>query len=116
MKLCKICNQVKPFDATQKYGSKRSGFMGNICWDCVKARARLAVGVLTQEDLDFDAKHQAIKQQQTSRLKQAKYQASVAHIEAQHQAREAKYVAWVAEQRVKNQRKLAKQLKTNSPD
>lgn len=34
MRLCKECNQLKPYEPTQRRQSKASGFMGNICWNC----------------------------------------------------------------------------------
>lgn len=34
MKLCKTCGELKPYDATQKKGTKASGFNGLVCWTC----------------------------------------------------------------------------------
>ncbi len=44
MKACKICGLSKPYDRSQKYCSKASGFYGLICWAC---------------HLNADAKHNA---------------------------------------------------------
>ena len=39
MKVCAYCGLEKPFDKTQKYQSKASGFYGAACWGCHLSRA-----------------------------------------------------------------------------
>lgn len=34
MKLCKECNELKPYDPHAKRQSKAQGFVGLVCWDC----------------------------------------------------------------------------------
>jgi hypothetical protein len=34
MKVCSICKELRPYDATQERRSKASGFFGAKCWTC----------------------------------------------------------------------------------
>lgn len=41
MRLCTCCGEQKPYDPTQKYNSKSSGFYGQCCWACYLAKNAL---------------------------------------------------------------------------
>jgi len=43
MKLCKECDEYKPYDPTQGRQTKASGFAGKVCWDCfvIAQRAKM---------------------------------------------------------------------------
>jgi hypothetical protein len=49
MRLCKVCNQEKPFDATQ-VKAKASGFMGKVCYDCFTITQRARAQGLNPKD------------------------------------------------------------------
>jgi len=59
MKLCKICNQEKPYDATSNKDSKASGFYGASCWTCYLATNAKAANTKRRSTPEGQAKANA---------------------------------------------------------
>lgn len=105
MKLCKVCNQLKPYDPTAKRQSKAQGFVGHVCWDCVVKAQRMK---MQERSGSQNPKLQALKAQRhqlSIQMRALQRAEAFARIEARGAAEELAYLAYQARAQAKLARK-----------
>lgn len=129
MKLCKICNQEKPYNPHSTKPKER-GFIGLTCYHCFASQQRMRARGLLPNDpacIELSAKLDALKtisKHQNQAIAQARearraakrtpeaIEQARAKLQAAFEDKEAKYLAWQAKQHAKNAKLLATQTKT----
>lgn len=108
MRLCKTCAQEKPFDP-QGATPKAKGFVGYVCWDCVKlasaARYQRTAGLSDPAVIALKAQRRELQAQARALRIQEVY----AQIEAGDAAKEKLFEQYQKAQHVKNLKRIAKQ-------
>ena len=108
MKLCKVCNQLKPFDLTAPHQSKAQGFMGLVCWDCFVTAQRIKMRARRNNQSPEILALKARKAQLKVEMLEAQRAMVYARIDAKQKQEEAKYEAYQAREHAKNIARLAK--------
>ena len=78
MKVCKVCNQAKPYDPTAIPQSKAAGFVGKVCWDCRIHAQRLRMqGLLPPSKIHTESEDDAKLRALRAKLKMLSKELSV---------------------------------------
>lgn len=106
MRTCKVCNQTKPYDATQPKPKAR-GFVGFVCWSCYVIAQRQRTQ--SPELMELRARNKASAAQLHALVIATRIAKTHARIEAREATQEQLYNEYQATERAKNARRIKQQ-------